>query len=51
MDLLSVRFRPGRVYKQHCALCHGLPDQPPIDYVTNDVPEATATVPRKRRDR
>ena len=22
------------VYKQHCALCHGLPGQPPIDYAT-----------------
>jgi hypothetical protein len=26
------------VYKQHCALCHGLPGQPPIDdATTNDV--------------
>jgi mono/diheme cytochrome c family protein len=22
------------LYKQHCALCHGLPDQPPTDYAT-----------------
>src|ERR1700721_154276 len=22
------------VYEQHCALCHGLPGQPPIDYAT-----------------
>jgi mono/diheme cytochrome c family protein len=27
------------VYKQHCALCHGLPGQPPIDYVTTMFPK------------
>jgi thiosulfate dehydrogenase len=27
------------VYKQHCALCHGLPAQPPIDYVTTMFPK------------
>ncbi|MGA2417534.1 MAG: cytochrome c [Candidatus Sulfotelmatobacter sp.] len=26
------------VYKQHCALCHGLPGQPPIDYATTMFP-------------
>lgn len=27
------------VYKQHCALCHGLPGQPPIDYATTMFPK------------
>jgi mono/diheme cytochrome c family protein len=26
------------VYKQHCASCHGLPGQPPVDYVTTMFP-------------
>src|ERR1035438_8824114 len=29
----------ARVYKQHCALCHGLPGQPPIDYATTMFPK------------
>jgi len=29
----------ANVYKQHCAVCHGLPGQPPIDYVTTMFPE------------
>jgi thiosulfate dehydrogenase len=28
------------VYKQHCALCHGLPGQPPMDYATTMFPKA-----------
>jgi len=27
------------IYKQHCALCHGLPGQPPIDYATTMFPK------------
>jgi thiosulfate dehydrogenase len=27
------------VYKQHCALCHGLPNQPPTDYATTMFPK------------
>ena len=27
------------VYKQHCALCHGLPGQPPMDYATTMFPK------------
>ena len=27
------------VYNQHCALCHGLPGQPPIDYATTMFPK------------
>jgi thiosulfate dehydrogenase len=27
------------VYKHHCALCHGLPGQPPIDYATTMFPK------------
>ncbi len=27
------------VYKQHCALCHGLPGQPPLDYETAMFPK------------
>jgi thiosulfate dehydrogenase len=27
------------VYKQHCASCHGLPGQPPVDYVTTMFPK------------
>jgi mono/diheme cytochrome c family protein len=27
------------LYKQHCALCHGLPGQPPIDYATTMFPK------------
>ena len=27
------------VYKQHCALCHGLPGQPPTDYATTMFPK------------
>ena len=27
------------VYKQHCALCHGLPGKPPIDYATTMFPK------------
>jgi thiosulfate dehydrogenase len=27
------------VYKQHCALCHGLPGQPPINYATTMFPK------------
>jgi mono/diheme cytochrome c family protein len=27
------------VYKQHCALCHGLPGQPPMDYATTVFPK------------
>jgi len=26
------------VYKQHCAVCHGLPGQPPVDYLTTMFP-------------
>jgi thiosulfate dehydrogenase len=29
------------VYKQHCAACHGLPGQPPIDYATTMYPKPT----------
>jgi thiosulfate dehydrogenase len=35
----EVTFLEGAsVYKQHCALCHGLPGQPPIDYATTMFP-------------
>lgn len=27
------------VYKQHCALCHGFPGQPPVDYATAMFPK------------
>jgi len=27
------------VYKQHCAVCHGLPGQPPVDYLTTMFPK------------
>ena len=27
------------VYKQHCALCHGLPGQPPVGYATTMFPK------------
>jgi thiosulfate dehydrogenase len=27
------------VYKQHCASCHGLPAQPPVDYATTMFPK------------
>jgi mono/diheme cytochrome c family protein len=27
------------IYKQHCALCHGLPNQPPTDYATTMFPK------------
>jgi thiosulfate dehydrogenase len=27
------------VYKQHCALCHGLPGRPPMDYATTMFPK------------
>ncbi len=27
------------VYKQHCAICHGLPAQPPTDYATTMFPK------------
>ncbi len=27
------------VYKQHCALCHGFPGQPPLDYETTMFPK------------
>ena len=29
----------ANVYKQHCAFCHGLPGQPPIDYATTMFPK------------
>jgi thiosulfate dehydrogenase len=29
------------VYKQHCAACHGLPGQPPIDYAKTMYPKPT----------
>src|SRR6478736_6656694 len=29
----------AQVYKQHCAMCHGLPGQPPTDYETIMFPE------------
>jgi len=29
------------VYKQHCAVCHGLPGQPPTDYATTMYPKPT----------
>jgi thiosulfate dehydrogenase len=29
----------AEVYKQHCATCHGLPGQPPVDYVTTMYPK------------
>lgn len=29
------------VYKLHCATCHGLPGQPPIDYATTMYPKPT----------
>ena len=29
----------AQVYKQHCAMCHGLPGQPPTDYETTMFPE------------
>jgi thiosulfate dehydrogenase len=28
----------AEVYKQHCALCHGMPGQPPTDYATTMYP-------------
>jgi len=35
----EVNFLAGAsVYKQHCALCHGLPGQPPLDYATTMKP-------------
>jgi mono/diheme cytochrome c family protein len=30
----------ARIYKQQCALCHGLPGQPPTDYATTMFPRA-----------
>jgi mono/diheme cytochrome c family protein len=30
----------ANVYKQHCASCHGLPGQPPVDYATTMFPKA-----------
>ena len=36
----EVNFLAGAaVYKQHCALCHGLPNQPPTDYATTMFPK------------
>jgi len=29
----------AQVYKQHCAMCHGLPGQPPTDFETTMFPE------------
>jgi thiosulfate dehydrogenase len=29
----------AEVYKRHCAMCHGLPGQPPTDYSTTMYPE------------
>ena len=29
------------VYKQHCAACHGMPDQPPTDYAATMYPKPT----------
>ena len=36
----EINFLEGAgVYKQHCALCHGLPGKPPIDYATTMFPK------------
>jgi thiosulfate dehydrogenase len=36
----EINFLEGAgAYKQHCALCHGLPGQPPTDYVTTMFPK------------
>ncbi len=36
----EINFLEGAgVYKQHCALCHGLPRQPPFDYATTMFPK------------
>ena len=32
-------FAGATVYKQHCALCHGLPGQSPMDYATTMFPK------------
>ena len=29
----------ANIYKQHCALCHGLPGQPPVGYATTMFPK------------
>jgi thiosulfate dehydrogenase len=31
----------AELYKQHCATCHGMPDQPPTDYATTMYPKPT----------
>jgi len=39
----ETNFLAGAVvYKQQCAACHGLPEQPPPDYAATNVSEATA---------
>ncbi|MFZ0800305.1 MAG: c-type cytochrome [Terriglobales bacterium] len=36
----EINFLEGAgAYKQHCASCHGLPGQPPIDYATTMFPK------------
>ena len=34
----TAYFAGAEVYKQHCALCHGMPGQPPTDYATTMYP-------------
>ena len=31
----------AELYKQHCATCHGMPDQPPTDYAATMYPKPT----------
>src|SRR5579863_4362715 len=35
----STFLAGATVYKQHCAVCHGLPGQPPADYATTMFPK------------
>ncbi len=35
----STFLAGATVYKQHCAVCHGLPGQPPVDYATTMFPK------------
>jgi len=38
----EITFLAGaNVYKQHCATCHGLPEQPPSDYAATMYPKPT----------
>ncbi len=35
----TAYLRGAQVYKQHCAMCHGLPGQPPTEYETTMYPD------------